>query len=207
MKTTTIILAAALLGAACESEPPAPAMPTWVDDVEPIVHGNCFHCHGSNHIDPTALRWDFYELNAMATGFGIDPAEFAVVPPGLPGARSHVILWIPYINLTNDGRMPPPPGPPLRPREIQVIKNWMAAGTPRGMRANNNKPSAAWLARPSTINVADADGEQVLGKVTCAGMASAPILHSGVTKLPDGWTPPCTLDLYDGQDLVTVNLN
>ena len=27
---------------ACESEPPVPTRPTWVNDVEPILRGNCF---------------------------------------------------------------------------------------------------------------------------------------------------------------------
>jgi len=54
MKTARITLVAMLLGLGCGTEAPVPDKPTWVDDVQPIMQANCFHCHG-----PTAsyAKW------------------------------------------------------------------------------------------------------------------------------------------------------
>jgi hypothetical protein len=157
-------------------------------------------------IDPlmVAQRWDFYDLK--------DPKLLAIrdVQPDFKGAawgsaKDHTVPWALYlVNYKGkETRMPPPPATPLSDRDLETIKNWNPID--RGTRASNHRPTAAWLARPSTIVVSDDDHEQVLGKVSC-GMADAPVLNSGTTTLPQGWMPPCTATLFDGQDVVTVEL-
>jgi hypothetical protein len=207
MRNGRLVFAGLLLAAGgCDSPPAAPAKPTWVDDVEPILHGNCFHCHGAAQVDPlaTAQRWDFFDIK--------DPKLLAIRDVSMDfkgpwkwdSAKDHALSWPAYVALKNDMRMPPAPATPLSDRDVQVLKTWSTMKV-RGTRTNNNKPTAAWLARPSTIVVSDADHEQVLGKVSCGG-ADAPVLSSGTTTLPQGWMPPCTATLFDGQDVVTVNL-
>jgi hypothetical protein len=219
MRKLSLVLAGLLLGSlACEGPAPVPAKPTWVDDVEPILRANCFHCHGSLNPDPMSpllQRWDFYDLK--------DPRLMAIrdvatdYMKAWDSAKDHAGPSFPtYINAAPNSpiRMPPPPATPLSADAKQTILAWIATGSPpgatvvvpplRGVRLNN-KPTAAWLVRPSTIVMSDGDHEQVLGKVTCGG-ADEPVLHSGTTTLPTGWQPPCTATLFDGQDVVTVNL-
>ena len=221
MRNLGVVLAGLLLGSlGCEGPAAVPAKPTWVDDVEPILRASCFSCHGavSPENAPSAARWDFYDMGEprLTTINNFTPTEADKFR--WPSAKDHAINWTAYItaapNATN--RMPPAPATPLSANALQTILNWIATGTfppppavgvppLRGMRLHNNKPTAAWLVKPTTIVVSDDDHEQVLGKVTCQG-ADQPIFSSGTTKLPTGWQPPCTATLFDGQDVVTVNL-
>jgi hypothetical protein len=209
MRLSSIVLSVVILGglAACEAEPAVPAKPTWVDDVEPILRSNCFHCHGQagNYAGLMTKRWDFYDFSdPKLTALGMFGSSQDLVSANDP---AHFALMSAYVQTPDlNGRMPPPPASGLDAREIQVLKGWMADGYQRGVRAANAKPTAAWLVKPTSVVVSDADREQVLGKISC-GNAEQPILHSGTTTLPQGWMPPCTVTLYDGQDMVSVNLN
>lgn len=192
--------------AACgEIEPPPRAQPTWVDDVEPILRGNCFHCHGAGPQPEGDARWDFQ--NPDDARAKLDPEGKLADLKTIGSAQANVMIWVTptYSTPGLPTFMPPPPAPPLTPRENTVLRNWVATMAPRGMRRNNRQPIVEWYTRPTIIVVADGDGEQVLGKITC-GAAEAGISHSGVTRLPDGWAPPCTVTLFDGQDLVAYNL-
>jgi hypothetical protein len=191
-----------LVGLGCDSPPGAPAKPTWVDDVEPILRANCFHCHGSQKVDVLALRWDFFDpADQQLMGLNVD---FGATAPA--AAFAHVLLWV------NTGAkplgliMPPPPATPLSDRQMQILAAWSKESPPaRGMRNPNHPPTAEWLVKPTKILIADEDHEEVLGKMTCNGV-DGPILHSGTFELPTGWQPPCIARMFDGQDLVTVNL-
>jgi hypothetical protein len=218
MRKLSLVLAGLVLGSlACEGPASVPAKPTWVDDVEPILRANCFHCHGSLNPDPAPTsplqRWDFYDLGD-ARLLGIRDVKMDYMTAWSSG-KDHASLIGSYIMMIGGGRMPPPPATPLSADAKQTITNWINTGSPlgatpvvpplRGTRLNNRKPTAAWLVRPKTIEVSDGDHEQVLGKVTCQG-ADEPVLYAGTTTLPAGWMPPCTATLFDGQDVVTVNL-
>jgi hypothetical protein len=199
MRNGSLVFAVLLLGSVgCDSAAPVPSKPTWVDDVEPILRGACFHCHGAEKRDVVALRWDFFDaMDSRLAGLG----DFSMVLQ--PGA--HIGLWVTAMKPVGTF-MPPPPASPLPDHEVQIIRNW-AANVPlvRGMRNPNQKPTAEWLKKPTSILISDGDHEQVLGKMTCNGV-DAPILRSGTFDLPMGWQPPCTAAMFDGQDVVTVNL-
>jgi hypothetical protein len=200
---TSLVMLYALAG--CEGPPPVPNAPTWVDDVEPILRGNCFHCHGSA-ANPTItqLRWDFYfnptDPKLTTLGIGTDDG-FAPFP-----AES---LKFPLYtrNMAAASIMPPPPALPLSDRDYQVLKKYASPTAPRGMRANNAKPTAAWVVPGSSYVVSDADLEQVVGTIQCGGGQMVKVLSTGRHDVPQGSQRPCTLSLYDGQDLVTVTLN
>lgn len=197
------VLAAAVLAAACGAEEPVPATPTWVEDVEPIVRGQCSHCHGAtaksfaraDALSPT--RRDVYDAMAFD--------EFGPFDPAVQGAKDWATL-VPFVEFKTPNRMPPPPATPLSEREIKVLKRWFEKGAPRGMRARNAKPAVSWIVKGKTFEVADGDGEQVLGKITC-GAATGQILHAGAQGLPMGATSPCMVVLHDGQDRVTAALS
>jgi hypothetical protein len=193
-------------GLGCESPPPAPLAPTWVDDVLPIVRANCFHCHGSFNRAGLAFRWDFYDpTDTRLTAIRDVVMDYR--PLIFFGAKSQKDLIYMFASRTADGMpplMPPPPATPLDDRELLILKRWMEKPE-RGTRQPNLKPTATWLSRPTTIVVADEDREQVLGKVSCVG-GDEPILYTGATTLSAGRQPPCTATLFDGQDVVTVQL-
>jgi hypothetical protein len=221
MRNLSIVLAGIVLASlGCEGPSPVLAKPTWVDDVEPILRANCFHCHGSANPDPagTSQRWDFYDLNDNAVkAIGVFTPDLLQMMKWASG-KDHAGMFSLYVGMPASAptRMPPPPAIQISSSDVQTLKNWLATGIPasdttpavpplRGTRIHNKLPTAAWLVKPSTIVVSDGDLEQVLGKVTCQG-ADEPVLHTGTTKLPTGWQPPCTVTLFDGQDTTIVNL-
>jgi hypothetical protein len=199
-----------LLAAGCEGPGPIPMKPTWVDDVEPILHGNCFHCHGPEKRvamigadNSDAARWDFFFDNTdpqlMALGFS--------TMDGFRETKTEAIAWPLYVapTMAVTARMPPAPALPLTDRERTTLERFKNAPT-RGMRAGNNKPSAEWKVPGATFSISDADADQVLGTIECGGILKTKILRSGLVQVPAGGQRPCKLALYDGQDLVTVDL-
>jgi hypothetical protein len=192
--------AALLIGCA----DPVPAVPTWVDDVEPILRGSCFHCHGAVPVGKDAARWDVYDrtdpqlaamgdFSAYLTTDGKDAAHFvaiqALVDPAQEEAR----------------RMPPPPARRLGERERAVLSAWQETGFQRGTRPFNRPPTIAWYPAAPRFIVRDGDGEQVLGKLSCTG-GHLLLPRSGIFELTPPLQPPCSAALFDGQDLVASPL-
>ncbi len=184
---------------ACGGEDPVPASPNWVDDVEPILRGNCFHCHGAGpRPDADAGRWDIFDSTTQdrfgALASGLDPVA---------KARRVVIYGRASANMPP---MPPLPATRLSARDLDVLKNWSELETAqRGKRTPNSLPTAAWLTKGVSYLVTDGDHEQVLGKLTC-GADEEHIRHSGAHKLPSNFKPPCIVDLHDGQDATRARL-
>jgi hypothetical protein len=195
------LLALILAVTGCDEPLTAPLKPTYVDDVEPILHGNCFHCHGADRSAIGAFRWDFYDpMDPNVTAMGNFNMEFL-----LGGTKMHAGLLVPFItNKDENMRMPPPPANRLSEQDLLAIQRWVKDPV-RGTRRRNQKPTADWLARPATVVVSDQDFEQVLGKVSCNGRDTT-VLAAGTTRLAAGSQPPCTVTLFDGQDAVSVQL-
>jgi hypothetical protein len=187
-----------LLLAGCGSEAPAPDKPTWVDDVQPLLQANCFHCHGPTHdqgIDQ--FRWDVYNFDKdpKYTELGFPPSAFN--SPEIPLESSQILLRIaPPPATPPTPVMPPPPAIPLDTRQIAVIQNWVNDNFLQGQHNPNHKPRIAWVAKP-LFEVVDDDHDQVLGQLDCSGK-KVQLDHSGGWTLPDGVSPPCTARLYDG---------
>jgi hypothetical protein len=193
----------ALLLVGCGTEAPAPAKPTWVDDVQPILAANCFHCHG-----PTAdlnkygtMRWDILDLTPAPyaeLGFTENRKVF-LRPLASLNDSIHFSMLRGYVTSDNaaEKRMPPPPATLLSARDVEVLANWAANDYAPGQHHPNHKPRIAWLVKNKTFAVTDEDGDQVLGKLDCGG-TEVQVLFAGSHDLPSGASGPCTGGLFDG---------
>ena len=112
-------LALALLGSALSAR--AADKVDFNYDIQPILSSKCFHCHGPDEKAREAkLRLDIRE-EALKERDGIR----AIVPGDL--AASDLVERI--VSKDKDEVMPPPKeGHPLEPREIELLKRWIAEG-------------------------------------------------------------------------------
>jgi hypothetical protein len=210
MRTALGLISAVLLGA-CSGEAPVPEHPTWVDDVQPILRGNCLNCHGTTASKRArVMRWDVCDLRSFASVGPFD-ADALHEDPDDPmaefiGAKERIASILVYVEPKDNSRalMPPLPSPLLTARQTQVLQAWKSNPI-CGQRAANHKPTASWLQKPMRFTVDDADHDQVLGTITC-GAVEAQVLSTGAHDVPAGAAPPCRLALSDGQDAVTVPL-
>ena len=205
-----LIGACVILGlVACQGEAPPPDLPTWVDDVEPLLRGNCYQCHGvsADLANYRTVRWDVYDLrdpHYVAMGF-YDPES---PPDNFLGARQgdHFRLVLDYVQSADPARrMPPRPASPLDARALAVLKSWSDTGFAQGAHAPNHPPTIRWREPPLVFEVEDADRDQVLGRLDCGGTL-VPVLHSGASALSPGARPPCAGTLFDGFDEAAVTL-
>jgi hypothetical protein len=137
-----------LLGACGGS---APAEPTWVADVEPILSANCVRCHSLPSGAPTGFRLDVYDDTTVGTRT-------------IRGARSMAEFSAARVDMGGH----PPVGPTLDGRQKDILRNWVPNRT-LGAHADNHPPAAMLLgtldAASFTFIVADADDDPVIGSV------------------------------------------
>jgi hypothetical protein len=169
-----------VLFAACSS-PQAPDKPTWAEDVQPIIMGSCGHCHGATAPDSggsfrldVCSRFTFVDTGvAFGENCDTDDADLSCATTGIvPGLLKSVLGQI-----TSDGAeaplMPPPPGGPLSSYERDVLVRWLTQNPGCGSRPGNHAPIVKAIGRPVyasdavtvTLEVDDADGDQVLGSL------------------------------------------
>jgi len=198
----------------CAAEPPAPDRPTWVDDVEPILRGNCFSCHGSTDHRGDGPRFDVYDPTAPAyQGLGPFLEITGAATPGMGGGylmATKIAIWA-NRGPTGVALMPPPPATPLSVRDHDVLLKWSRQSPPeRGTRASNAKPAVALRGMPRRAGanvevelvVTDGDHDQVLGRLAC-GPATGIIRTTGTSKVVIEMAPagmPLAASVSDGQD-------
>jgi hypothetical protein len=183
------ILLATLLVGACGGPPEVPDHPTWAD-VEPILRGQCTHCHG-----PTAAitgskgaavyRLDFFDMSDGSCGE-------AALAMGLtsPLAKIYATSMKDAVASVNGNRprMPPAPAPLLSEWEREVIDRWTRS-TPieKGpMPWTNRMPRLQVFSLPAeadrdlrfTVILSDPDGDPVIGIVK-AGDARVNLERAG----------------------------
>lgn len=178
----------ALLGAAaCGAADPVPENPTWVD-VQPILQGRCFGCHGAVEQARRpygAGRWDVYDRDdygGLAAGTDIGSDFHGSTMVGQTDVdwlrRVSVYDFLTPASLKSPMRMPPPPADPLSARELEILRGWFSADPaedrsvvlPKGARDANAEPVARLLPDRNAdgkvvIVLEDADGDQVLGRL------------------------------------------
>ncbi|MGH7130043.1 MAG: c-type cytochrome domain-containing protein, partial [Planctomycetaceae bacterium] len=125
MNIKTIALSSIILLAAITAHPPAaaekPEPVRFNRDVRPILSENCFQCHGPDATHREAeLRLD-EEESATA-----DRGGYAAVVPSKPDESALVERITAEDEFT---RMPPAEsGKVLSPREIDLLRRWIAEG-------------------------------------------------------------------------------
>jgi hypothetical protein len=176
-----ILCALAVL--ACQGPPEAPLHPTWAD-VQPILAGNCNHCHGSTadktgSIGSAIYRFDFFDMNDDVCG---DAARAMPVPALAAASASAMKLDL------RGGRpkMPPAPADPLHDWERDTILRWADAPVKGPPPADNRRPRIRVSSLPSSVTnklaffavVEDSDGDSVVGVIQF-GNATFQMDHPG----------------------------
>lgn len=176
MSPRTLSVVALALLAGCSGPPDVPATPTWAD-VEPILRGQCNHCHGSTAATTgssltgmATYRLDFYDMTDGTCG----EASVAAMDP-LAAARTSASLMREAVASVNGNRprMPPAPAPALTTWEREVIDRWtrtlpLSKGPPpwtnRLPRLQAfNFPKMADATAKFTVIASDPDGDPVIG--------------------------------------------
>jgi hypothetical protein len=96
--------------------------PDFARDVQPILSGHCFHCHGPDEASRKGgLRLDTVE-GALAGGDSGDPALVA-------GNAAASALFQRVLTTDPDEIMPPPKEKkPLAPEQIDILRRWIDGG-------------------------------------------------------------------------------
>jgi hypothetical protein len=204
-----VALAALASGTGSACYPSAPANPTWIDDVRPLLVANCIRCHGAPALGgaPPSFRLDRFEdtgnLDGSVTRGAATMAEYIAQRAGVLGEM-------------------PPDGPARTDVQRETLIRWwdqapLGELPARGARANNREPTIV-LVEPVGAGVddqgldffyeiSDADGDLVTGELTASSASANAYLASNLVSgrgrvfvdtgaLPDGeWE--FSAQLYD----------
>jgi hypothetical protein len=178
-------LAAALMGA-CAGPPDVPEHPTWAD-VEPILRGQCNHCHGATAditgssaaitglVASAVYRLDFFDVNDGSCGEAAAAISPSAVARSVAGQMRESVASI----NGNRPRMPPAPAPQLSQWEREVIDRWTRMPPPQkgGAPWTNRMPRLQVFSFPKTADssikfsviLSDPDGDPVIGVINGGG--------------------------------------
>lgn len=119
---------------------PVPAVVDFNRDVRPVLSEKCYHCHGADE----GSRKAKLRLDIRAEAVKERDGSFAIKPKDAEG--SDVMTRI--LTKDPDEVMPPPKeGHPLTPREIEIMRKWIAQGAPYAEHWAFIKPSMPPLPR------------------------------------------------------------
>jgi hypothetical protein len=163
-----------LVSIACQAPPQAPEHPTWAD-VQPILQGQCNHCHGATarttgSIGAATYRFDFFDVDDAVCG----EAAVAMELPALASASAKLIKTDITPPTYGRPRMPPAPAEVLHDWELETISRWadqpVKGPPPPGNRRPriqvNRLESTAVQGQLSFIaTVDDPDADSVIGVI------------------------------------------
>jgi hypothetical protein len=148
MSARSTLLVTLLLGSFAASVaragPGAPAPVDFTRDIRPILAGKCFTCHGpDDKARKAGLRLDVRDA-------ALKPARSGQ-PAIVPGSPDKSELLARVTNEIESARMPPAKaGKPLSPKEIELLKRWIAQGAAYAQHWAYVKPQ-----RPAVPEVRD----------------------------------------------------
>lgn len=163
----------------CAPEPVAPLNPTWAD-VEPILRGECNHCHGGSapttaSIGGAVYRFDFYDMTTDVCG----DAQAAMNVPALARGSASLIQRdvTPVVGVPRP-RMPPAPGAVLADWQRETLQRWADRPVKGAAPAGNQPPRLEVQRFPASVNkrlafvavLSDPDGQSALGVIKVGGL-------------------------------------
>ena len=179
------LLAMGLLAlGSCADAEESPPSPDFAIDVRPILRTHCYPCHGDQK-QKSGLRLDI-KASAMRGGDGEGPSILPNDPYSSP-------LWQRINHSDRDQRMPPE-GPGLSPEELNILREWIAAGAvwPDGIdEASLADPKAHWAFQP----LRSFDGEHSIDSWIEKSLHERGLVLSP-PALPEQWLRRVTLDLH-----------
>jgi hypothetical protein len=116
------LLVLGIMPSGAAADPSVPSRKLTVDfarDIKPILSEHCLECHG-----PEKARGGFRLTNRVAA-LGASASGASAIVPGKPEA-SELVRRI--TTTDRDERMPPRKKEPLRPAEIEKLRQWIAEG-------------------------------------------------------------------------------
>ena len=161
-----------LAAGGCQPEPQAVMHPTWAD-VEPILRGQCNHCHGGSArttgaIGGVAYRFDFYDMSPEVCGEAALAMDTSSLALALANQIKTDITVTPGVVRP---RMPPAPAEVLSDWERETVLRWTAQPVKGPMPHGNQPPRLDARGFPAFIDkglafvasLSDPDGEPVVG--------------------------------------------
>jgi hypothetical protein len=212
------VLSAALAGA-CAPDPEVPQHPTWVD-VEPILRGQCTHCHGptaavTGSTSSTVYRLDFYDMSDVVCG----AAAQALTMPNLAKA------WAPLIKsdvtvppACTRARMPPAPALGLENWETLTLQRWADQPDKGAPHRDNTRPDIHLTAPSAIVDktlsfnavIDDPDGDPAIGVLNIGDLVfkmdhpGAFFANIDTSTWPNG-TRPISATVCDGWQWFTYS--
>ena len=217
LKSLAGSLVAAVLLVGCIGTPEVPRDPTW-SDVEPILRGQCNHCHGST-ATTTGLgyRFEFFDMDPTVCG----DAALALPTSALAGVSALLMATdiVPAEGAPR-ARMPPIPARELADWERLTIQRWAANPVKGPPPPGNHLPTMQVTELPATVDtrlrfgvvLADADGQAIVGVIRVGDVLTYGMDRSGsfivdvdATTWPGG-TFRITATLCDGWQSQALDL-
>lgn len=133
--------------------------------IQPILSENCYHCHGTD----SATRKGGLRLDKEAEAKAARPGHKPAIVAGHP-EQSEMIRRI-YSNKPNEAMPPRDNHKPLKPEEIELLKEWIKAGAhyePHWSLVNPVRPEVPKSDKPWSDNPIDAF---VLARLQREGLA------------------------------------
>ena len=121
--------------------------------IQPILSENCYHCHGTD----SGTRMAGLRLDKEAEAKAVRPGHKPAIVAGHP-EQSEMLRRI-YSNKPNEAMPPRDNHKPLKPEEIELLKEWIKAGAhyePHWSLVKPVRPEAPKSEKPWSDNPIDA---------------------------------------------------
>ncbi|HUQ07094.1 MAG TPA: hypothetical protein VM261_31600 [Kofleriaceae bacterium] len=183
MRSLTVafsLTAAALVGCGTSDDDGGddqPTGPTWYGDVAPLLAEHCMGCHREGGIGPFSM--ESYDVAAPIAPMMLEAVETGVMPPWDAESSDECA---PRHGWKDDTR--------LTATQIQLLRDWIAAGTPAGTAAEIPDPPSLSLdavthtVAPSVPYATSGDNDEFICFLLDPGIARQSWL-TGLEVVPD----------------------